>query len=149
MREPFQVLVILYKIIDLKLHVAIFHRRSGDYWQFVSGGKEDTDENLYESVKREVVEETGLIVNNITNLATTTSIPAIYFSAFDETEFILVTEKCFACDITHIEKPIVLSKEHDKYRFVDVANANAILKWDSNKVALYELEKLLKKEHKL
>ena len=77
MRKPKQVLVFLYrKNKNNKYEYCIFYRKRLQIWQAISGGVED-DETLIETVKREVLEETGIEANNILELSSITSIPVV------------------------------------------------------------------------
>ena len=52
MRLPKQVLIIPYKIINSKIEYCIFKRKDLELWQWISGGVEDFDKNIYETAKR-------------------------------------------------------------------------------------------------
>ena len=146
MREPYQVLVLLYND-DADFQVCVFHRKTGDYWQFVAGGKESTDETLIETVRREVWEEAGLSItaDEIVSLETVASVPAYFFRNKLSADTILVTEHSFAVYIRDLHS-ISLSREHDKYLVADYESAKALLRWDSNKTALYELRTKLERQ---
>ena len=62
MRAPYQTLTILYKEKNNKILYAIFYRSSHPIWQFVSGGGEDNETPL-ETVVREIMEETSIVVD--------------------------------------------------------------------------------------
>lgn len=139
MREPFQALVILYTM-DEAFRCCVFRRKEANYWQFLSGGKENSDRDLKDTVVREVFEETGLRIqrSQIIELETTTSISAEHFRRYFGEEILLVTEKCFAVRLDPIPE-IQLSEEHSEFRLLSRPEAEKLLKWDSNHVALYEL----------
>lgn len=143
MREPYQVLVILYNN-DIELKICVFHRKKSDYWQFVSGGKESHDKDLIDTVVREIFEETGLNIkrDEVKTLETITSIPAIWFEELKENT-ILVKENCFAVYLDSFSN-ISLCDEHDRMLVVTSKEAFDLLQWDSNKTALYELSTKLK-----
>lgn len=144
MREPYQVLVILYNN-DEKFTTYSFHRKKQDYWQFISGGKETFDKDLIDTVIREVREETGLVISGkeIIPLETVTSIPAYWFKDLEK-DVLLVTEYSFAVHINPCSE-IVLSDEHDSFIATSYENTVELLRWDSNKTALYELHNKLKR----
>lgn len=62
---PESVLVIIYTI-DLKV-LLIERTDYTGYWQSITGSKNTINEPLYITACREITEETGIIVNNITN----------------------------------------------------------------------------------
>lgn len=145
MREPFQALVLLFAYgFDTERRYCIFKRKKGKYWQFLSGGKEKEDNEIQDTVIREVFEEVGLMINRqqIIALETTTCISPEWFGGQFGKDVLLVTEKCFAVRID-LDVEIVLSDEHSAYQWVTYSQAMKKLKWDSNKVALYELNRRL------
>lgn len=144
MREPYQVLVILYNN-DKELKVCVFHRKKTNYWQFISGGKESHDRDLIDTVVREIFEETGLNIKReeVKTLETITSIPAIWFEKI-KNNTILVKENCFAVYLDSFSN-ISLCDEHDRMLVVASKEAFNLLQWDSNKTALYELSTKLKR----
>jgi dATP pyrophosphohydrolase len=137
MREPVQVLIIPYVIVDSDVQVLILKRTKGEYWQFVSGGME-SGETLEDTVKRETYEEIGIKISDLVPLQTRTMIPANIFSYKYEPDIIFVIEHAFAFQIKDIQN-VILSEEHCAYQFVTYSEALEYLKWDSNKTALYEL----------
>lgn len=143
MRKPKQVLVFLYrKNINNEYEYCIFYRKKNNFWQAISGGVED-DETLFETVKREVYEETGIKVNNIIKLSSISSIPVINITG----EFTwgkdtyVVTEYSFGVPIEDSE--IKLSNEHKKFEWLTYEEAQQRLTFDSNKTALWELNQKL------
>ena len=137
MREPIQALIIPYTIIDSCVQVLILKRTKGKYWQFISGGME-SGETLEDTVRRETYEEIGEKISDIISLQTKTIIPANAFGNIFQTNNIFVIEHTFAIKLEEVSK-IILSHEHDEFRLVHYEEAMDLLKWDSNKTALYEL----------
>lgn len=144
-RAPFQVLVIPYNFTSDGIKYCIFKREDVevDMWQWVSGGGEDTESSL-ESAKREMNEETGVIVSELVPLNSMTYIPTYFFEevTISYPDHIVIPEYSFGA---LIGQEIVLSDEHSEYRWVDYKTAMILLHWDSNKTALYELHKRLSK----
>ena len=142
MRKPKQVLVFLYQIINDKYEYCIFYRNDYHFWQGLSGGVED-DEELIDTVKREVYEETGIKVNNVIKLDTISSIPGINVNKnFNyKNNIYVVYEYAFGININ--DEDIKLSDEHEEYRWVNYEEAIKLLKYDSNKTALFELNERL------
>lgn len=142
MRKPKQVLVFLYRKNNDKYQYCIFYRNDYHFWQGLSGGVED-DEDLIDTVKREVYEETGIKVKNIIELDTISSIPGINVNKdFNlKNNIYVVYEYGFGVKINNEE--IKLSDEHQEYRWVNYDEAIELLKYDSNKTALFELNERL------
>ena len=139
MRRPKQVLVFLYrKNEENEYEYCIFYRRKLNFWQAISGGVED-DETLVETVKREVLEETGISAKDIIKLSSTSTIPVINVTG-DFTwgrDVYVVTEYSFGVFIENSD--IILSDEHKQYEWLTYDKAYKKLKFDSNKTALWEL----------
>nr|WP_232231497.1 hypothetical protein [Paenibacillus sp. HW567] len=65
-------------------------------------------------------------------------VPITHFETFrNRTDIFVIPEYCFGVNV-HDE--IQLSAEHTEYRWVDFETAMHLLKWDSNKTALWELD---------
>ena len=141
MRKPKNVLVFLYRYNN-GIEYCLFYRSNGEFWQGLSGGVEDLEE-LEDTVKREVYEETGIVVNNMIKLDTISSIPGIYVNKdFNyENNIYVVYEYGFGVLIDN--EDIRLSSEHKEYKWVSYDEAIKLLKYDSNKTALFELNERL------
>lgn len=141
MRKPKQVLVFLYRYNN-KYEYCLFYRSKEKFYQGLSGGVED-DEELIDTVKREVYEETLIKVNNILKLDTISSIPGINVNKnFNyKNNIYVVYEYAFGVKINNEE--IKLSDEHQEYKWVDYDEAINLLKYESNKTALFELNERL------
>lgn len=143
MRKPKQVLVFLYrKNRNNEYEYCIFYRKKMQIWQAISGGVED-DETLIETVKREVLEETNIEVNDIFELSSVSSIPVVNvtgkFTWGDD--IYVVTEYSFGVFTENNE--IKLSSEHKQYGWFSFDEAYEKLEFDSNKTALWELNQRL------
>jgi len=140
MRAPFQVLALPYRWSDSGLEFCIFHRRRHDTWQFISGGGEN-DETPLETVKREVEEESGIIAESFTALRSMCYIRSVIFPEEYRNnwpkDMYVIPEYAFGFECT---SEIKLSSEHREYRWVSYEEAMDLLKYDSNKTAMYELK---------
>ena len=113
-----------------------------DCWQFIAGGGEDEDRSTLISAQREAFEEAGISSQmRFTELETTCSISTECFrnarSVWGEA-CLVIPEHCFAVEMQ--SEVISISCEHGCFEWVDYSTAKARLKYDSNKVALWELD---------
>jgi len=144
-RAPFQVIVLLFlhENANERLY-AVFRRSKHDMWQAVSGGGEDS-ETPAEAAMRETLEETGIVAGDgLIALDSQASIPAAVFSgtAHWPNDLFVVPEYAFGLSVT--DAAIQLSDEHREVAWLSFHEAHERLTWDSNKVALWELEQRLK-----
>ena len=146
MRLPKQVLIIPYRIIDDKIEYCIFKRSNMKIWQWIAGGAEDFDKNILESAKRELWEETKIKDIEILQLEMTCKIPVVNVvkDFMWGKEVFYSEEYSFCVDITG--KEIKLSDEHEEYKWVDYDEAHKLLKYDSNKSALWELNEKIQRK---
>ena len=112
-------------------------------WQVVSGGAED-DESASEAAVREAWEEAG--VPHDCPWMTLDARAAVPRRAFPTAthwpaDLFVVPEHAFAVDVTG--QTLTLSAEHDEIRWLPFAAAEELLTWDSNCVALWELNERL------
>ena len=126
MRAPYQILTILYKIENNRILYGIFFRNSHPIWQFISGGGEDT-EKPFETVIREIKEETSLIVEKrkIEQLDSKTTIPVLNITG-EYTwgpNVYVVPEYSYAIEIKDKDGNIQLSNEHKEYKWVEYDEA--------------------------
>lgn len=145
MRAPYQVLVFPYYKVEKEIEYAIFNRSDADYdyWQGIAGGGED-GETIIESAKREAWEEGGIPKDSLyMRLDTINPIPAEEFadSIYWGENVYVINENCYGVEI--INKQLKLSDEHTEYKWMNYNDAISCLKWDGNKVALWELNKRL------
>ena len=145
MRLPKQVLIIPYRITNNKIEYCIFKRKELQIWQWISGGAEDFDKDILETAKREFFEETQISDVKIEALEARTTIPVVGIMkdfVWGKDVF-FATEYTFATNIGN--KQITLGDEHEEYRWVDYEKARDLLKFDSNRNALWELDVKLKR----
>lgn len=138
MRAKFQVIVLLFKRVEDDILYCVFRRKDMVIYQFLSGGGED-DETILEAAKRETLEESGITADKLIQLDTKASIPKDIFPQFrDQKGFYIVTEYSFAYELKEKDE-IKLSEEHSGCQWVKYDEAINMLKYDSNKTALWEL----------
>ena len=145
-RAKYQVLVIPYRKTNDNVLYCIMKRSDMDVcWQFVAGGGEEEDASPLISAKREAEEEAGIPFDACyAELETTSSIATEHFPARKiwGLEVLVIPEYCFGVEVT--DSAIQLSDEHTSYEWVDYDTAKERLQYDSNKVALWELDNKLK-----
>jgi dATP pyrophosphohydrolase len=140
------VLVIPFRRMASAVEFAVLKRSDADYWQFVAGGGEDGETPL-EAAIRETKEEVGLAAGGrIIRLDSTATVPKDCFAAAESwpQDLYVVPEHCFAVNAADCE--LILSREHTALRWAPYDEARQMLKWDSNRNALWELNERLKKE---
>lgn len=144
-RARYQVLVIPYCITDGQVRFCVFRRTDLDIWQFIAGGGEDEDASIIESARREAFEEAGIPVTcSYSPLDTCCSIPADCFrdaEALWGQDCLVVPEYAFAVRVENTS--LQLSREHTEYEWAAYARAHAMLQYDSNRTALWELNRRL------
>lgn len=146
-RAKYQVLVIPYKTDADGILYCVFKRSDmDDCWQFIAGGGEDEDKTPFVSAQREAFEEAGISYKmQFTELETKCSISTEYFknarTIWGE-ECLVIPEYCFAVKMQ--SENIYISHEHGCFEWVDYTTAKQRLKYDSNKVALWELDNKIK-----
>ena len=142
-RAPFQVLVFPFRRSQGRLEYALFFRTDDACWQGIAGGGED-DEMPLAAARREAHEEAGVPATaRWIELQTKSSVPVTCFrdSAQWGDELFVITEHCFAVEMPAGD--LQLSSEHTTFRWVDYETALDLLKYDSNKTALWELNQRL------
>ncbi len=119
------------------------HPSRGGFWQSLTGGEEDYDNNnLYTTVIRETKEELGLEITK-TNIL---EIP--YSFKFTDRDGIERSEHCFGVQIPLDQKSqMKLSDEHTAIIFSeDVEYLKSLMKYEQNKIALEKFQKILQEE---
>ena len=143
-RAPFQVLILPYlKDKQGAIKYAIFRRSDGDYWQAITGGGEE-GETPKETARREMQEETGITQDcDILPLNCVANIPVIGVTGEHTWGDDVLTIPEYSFGVRVSRQRLRLSKEHIEYKWVDYEEAIGMLKWNSNKDALRELNKIL------
>lgn len=142
-RQPIQVLVIPFRRRKNTIEYCLLKRSDANYWQFVAGGVE-SGESQMEAAAREVYEEVGTPLEaKMISLDSTCSMPANIFKDWEKWPkgTYLVKECAFAVEV--LSDSIKLSGEHTEFCWVSFDEAMKLLKWDSNKTALWELSQRL------
>ena len=129
--------------MDGQARFCVFRRSDLDFWQFIAGGGEDEDASILESAKREAFEEAGIPVTcSYSPLDTCCSIPASCFKnaeAMWGKECLVVPEYAFAVKVESTS--LRLSHEHVEYEWAEYVRAHAMVQYDSNRTALWELNR--------
>ena len=136
MRAPFQVIVFPYRMQNAELQFLIGKRADGGYWQAISGGGEHA-ENPLAAAQRELHEETGLKGKNWVHLESMCTLPKIYYRGHENWTDVkhVIPEYAFMAQCSGIE---IISHEHTELRWVSADEAHLLLKYDSNRNALWE-----------
>ena len=143
MRAPFQILAVPYRFIKGELCFCVFRRSDSNICQFIAGGGEDNEKPL-DAAMREIKEETGVVAEQLTELKSVAFVPAEVVAEnmrthWDKNIFV-IPEYSFAFECN---ADPTLSCEHNEYKWLSYNDARKLLKWDSNKAAMYEIKCLL------
>jgi len=140
-RAPFQVLVFPYMIdSNGEILCCVFRRQieDGGYWQAIAGGGEGAEAPLDAAI-REGFEEAGIPEDcEYVQMDSCATIPVADVCGFLwGSDILVIPEYAFAVRV--VDAQIALSREHTDFRWVDYDTATQMLKWDSNRTALWEL----------
>ena len=145
-RAPLQVLVIPYRQNSHGgYEYAVCHCAGSTQWQFVAGGAEDAEAPLAAAI-REAAEEAGIPAGrNWITLDAMATVPRTAFPSATHwpTNLLVVPEHAFAVAADGLT--LTLSHEHTEVRWLPFEEARTLLTWDSNRVALWELNERLTK----
>ncbi len=136
-RQPYQTLILPYIKGKDGYLFCILKRADFLFWQFVSGGGE-YGETKKETAERELFEETG-IKADVQELKSIGSVPVDNPEKHGWGKTYVIPEYAFSVELK--DKKIKLSEEHLDYRWVSYEEALELLKYDTNKTALFELKK--------
>ena len=142
-RMPFQVLVIPYRDAT-PIQYAAFFREDSNYWQFIAGGGSKGEDKI-QAARREAAEEAGIPQSAMfLELQTVASVPTHCFRSriYWPQDLYVIPEYCFAVNMN--ELTIVLSHEHTRVDWLSFGECHERLHWQSNQVALWELNERLK-----
>ncbi|MBN1138862.1 MAG: NUDIX pyrophosphatase [Anaerolineae bacterium] len=144
-RAPFNVAVYPYRAVGSgEFEYALLKRADAGFWQGVSGGGEGGETPL-EAARRETLEETGIPSDStFLQLDTVEPIPVIEFRASSlwGEDIYVIPQYWFGVLVTG--RTLLLSREHSEYRWLRYEQARALLKYDGNKTALWELNQRLR-----
>jgi dATP pyrophosphohydrolase len=143
MRQPFQVLVIPFRYTADGIRYAVFKRSDAGWWQFVAGGGE-AGETPIKAAERETEEEIGVAAaGRLIGLSSMATVPRDCFAAGESwgDDLYVVPEYCFAVEVG--DGNLKISREHSQFRWVGYEEGRRLLKWDSNRNALWELNRRL------
>lgn len=151
LRIPIQVLVYPVKKREVEWQYLMLKRikSRGGFWQGVTGAVEE-GENLLDTAKRELFEETGyrprfiVQMKNISYSIKLNKRQQKYYSP----EIKSVSECVFVARIEHPNSPIIDPKEHDEWKWCNFEEAMGLLSYDDNKKALEIVQKFLELEYK-
>lgn len=142
-RAAYQVLVIPFWMESNEPQYCVFRRSDMQIWQFIAGGGEREDASVLASAKREAFEEAGIPMDAAWfRLDTCCSIPSGCFQnaeAMWGKACLVIPEYTFGVRLEG--QSLALSREHTEYRWVDYESARVMLQYDSNRTALWELNK--------
>lgn len=143
MRASFQILAVPYRFIKGELCFCVLRRADFDVWQFIAGGGEDNEKPI-QAALREIKEETSVTAEKLTELKSVAFVPAEIVTEnmrthWDKNIFV-IPEYSFAFECN---ADPTISHEHSEYQWLPYNDARKLLKWDSNKVAMYETKCLL------
>jgi dATP pyrophosphohydrolase len=141
-----QVIVIAFRLREAHDPEYAPLRTSDDAkWQPIAGGAEDF-EMPSEAARREAFEEAGLPTSvPLYALQSLDSVPVIHFQVRDlwPADLYVVPQFSFGADATDVE--IEISDEHTRIEWLDYDSATALLAYQSNATALWELHQRLKR----
>ena len=138
-RSPLQILVFPFIKEKDEILYALFKRKTEKYWQAIAGGG-DNNETPIQAAMREVNEETGIPYDSkYLPLCSTATMPVpnVTGDFIWGPDILLIVERAFGVEM--FNKDLALSDEHSEYAWVNYQKAMELLKWDSNKTALWEL----------
>ena len=144
MRAPFQVLVIPFRPCPEGMRFGVLRRSDAGYWQFVAGGGEGGETPL-EAARREAREEAGIPeTSRYIQLDSIAKVPARIFQGHERwgPDVLEIPEHAFGAEVP--DGALRLSGEHTESRWVGCEEAGSLLKWDSNRNALRELDQRLR-----
>jgi dihydroneopterin triphosphate diphosphatase len=144
-RAPFQVLVFPYRATaEGEYEFAIFCRSDDASWQGIAGGGED-DEIPLQAARREAWEEAGIPTSfPFVALQSSASVPVTCFpsSYLWGAQTYVIPEYAFGVEVA-TGTPL-LSEEHTEFRWLPFSQAEHILRYDSNRIALWELNQRIR-----
>lgn len=143
-RAPYQILVLPYLKLSNGILYAIFKRADASYWQFIAGGGEGAELPI-EAARREAWEEAGIPrETELFMLQSRNTVPVLELAGrlLWGPQALVVPEFCFGVGLTN--RDLKISAEHTEYQWADYETCRSMLRWDSNRNALLELNHRLR-----
>ncbi len=144
-RAPFQVFVYPYRVTgESNIEYALLRRSDAGYWQAVAGGGE-VGETPLQAARREANEEAGIPPGApFLQLETVESVPVTEFreSHLWGEDIYVIPQYYFGALVEGV--PLTRSHEHTEHRWLTYPQARRLLKYDSDRVALWELHQKLR-----
>ncbi len=140
-RAPFIVFVYPYiKTDDNDFEYALLKSAERNIWEAVAGGGEDA-ETLLEAAVRETFEETGIRVESPpVQLDTKAPVPVTRFKESHSWGNMYVIPIHYF-GIRAENRQIRMSEEHSEYKWLKYHDARELLKFEDDKIALWELDR--------
>jgi dihydroneopterin triphosphate diphosphatase len=144
-RAPFQVLVLPYRPGSSgEWEFAVFLRADGGFWQGISGGGEGQETPL-DAARREALEEAGISPDAA--FLALDSVASIRVTMFRDSHLwgedrYVIPEYAFGVRVG--TDALTLSGEHAEMRWLPVTDADELLRFDSNRTALWELNQRIR-----
>ena len=147
MRRPHQVIVFPYIKTGEGHLFAIFKRKDLRFLQAISGGGENK-ETPVETAKREAFEEARIDKSSrFIKLDSMTTIPVADVGNYKwEDDILVLPEYSFGVEV--FSRDLKIGKEHSAYKWLPYKKAKELLRYDSNRSALWELRRRLTKKRK-
>ena len=136
---PYKILIFPYRITKKnELEFAICKRKSENHWQALAGQGVD-DESPSDTVKRVGFELFGIDKSNeYFQLDSVAMIPAEYAIDFDRKNIPnVIPETCHSIKINL--NGLIKKDDLEDFRWLSYSDALELVKWDSNKTALWEI----------
>lgn len=143
MRLPKQVQGIIFKKEENGKKFLLLKRISsrGGFWQFVTGGVEDFDNSLKDSLIRELEEE--LNINDGEIIKTFEDVGVFEFNSKFNNKEQIIKEYVFGVEINPKSKIVIDKNEHEKFLWATQKEVLNLLKFENNKKAFESLIKIL------
>ncbi|MGH3825090.1 MAG: NUDIX domain-containing protein [Pseudonocardiaceae bacterium] len=143
-RAAFQVLVFPFRPEGDGFVYALFRREDAGYWQGVAGGGE-VGESPLQAARREACEEAGVGDGAdfvMLDARATMPVVAVTGEFTWGPQVLVIPEYAFGVGVKNAE--LRLSDEHTEYGWFGFEEACMVLRWDSNRTALWELDHRLR-----
>lgn len=143
MRASYQILLFPFFKERGKYYYAIFKREDLNVWQGIAGGGEDGEKPI-ETARREGHEEALIDKgSDYIRLASIFTIPAEKICGLKwGKEIVMIPEFAFGVELP--SRKLKVGSEHIQCLWLSCEDAINKLEWDSNKIALWELDYRLK-----